>query len=152
MSIKLVVSATGTKDGATNAKILKWLEYGVPINNVPARLLVHKVVQQLFYGKGNLKNIAGDVEIKGQKIPAIIQSLIIQVINQPSKAEALKLEAANKIGALVVKGLQNAILNNKDASFIAPKNADSVVKSKGFDHPYYETGDLVKNIYYRIDT
>ena len=148
------IGKDGKKQDTPNIVILKTLEFGDVINNIPPRFLITRVVKQLIIGKGNVISISGDEELKGQKVKAIITSVVKRISLgfdlTANDIEEIQKEANIKIATIIVKAIKKTIENNINAKYIDPKNAKSTIEKKGFDHPYFETGSLKESITFEV--
>ena len=88
-------------------------------------------------------------ELKGDEKKSVIDTFIHNLLTQPkSQHAALEQEFLRKVGIRCVKEAKLIIESNGGE---LQHNAPSTKAKKGFDHPLFETGELMKHISYEVE-
>lgn len=122
------------KDGTPLADVAKWNEYGTEL--IPPRPSFRMGAEKSI--KKNTKNITAYLQTMAQV------ALSSKKVNK-KQIDKLLVDLLDTIGEDAVKQTKKIIQSGETVN-----NAPATVKKKGFDHPLYETGFLLKNVEFII--
>ena len=128
---KLESNEEESKKGITNAQIMYILSLGSKVNNVDPRPVI-------TYGINDAKK---------ELIPYTKNKVLAMILSNKYTERAIENEI-EILGNRIVSLIRDLIYDNSDSRIA--RNKLSTIKSKGFDHPLFNTGQLAKSITYRV--
>lgn len=114
----------------TNAELMFIHEFGAPNKNIPPRPALQMTID---YANENL-----------------VDDIIIKCIDNIYDKNWTEKDIEDELNRLciTIENYAKEIIYSNDGRLI--RNADSTIEQKGFNHPLFKTGDLVKSITSRL--